>query len=141
MSDIEAIARDYLEAFNRRDWDRIRELFAPEYSYTGGDGQKREGPEAGLAVAQMWSAAFSDAKIDIRHIHTAEHVATVEFTGSGTHDGELMGIAPTGKRVSIPACTVLKIKDGKIKAEREYMDMAHMMQQLGVVGVPAAATA
>ena len=139
MSDAAAIAREYLESFNRRDWDRIRELFASGYSYTGSDGEKQQGPEAGLAVVQMWASAFSDAKIDIRQIHVAGDVATVEFQASGTQNGELMGIPATGRKVSMPVCTVLEIRDGKIYAEREYMDLAHMMQQLGVM--PAAAHA
>jgi ketosteroid isomerase-like protein len=34
---------------------------------------------------------------------------------------------------------VLEIRDGKIYAEREYMDMSHLMQQLGVAPAPATA--
>lgn len=139
MSDPASIAREYLESFNKRDWDKMRSLFADGYSYTGGDGEKQVGPDAGVAVAQMFSGAMSDAKIDIKSIHVAGSTAIVEFQGSGTHDGELMGIAATGKKVTMPVCMVVDIKDGKIAAEREYMDMAHMMQQLGVM--PAAATA
>ena len=139
MSDAAAIAREYLESFNRRDWDHIRDLFASGYSYTGSDGEKQQGPEAGLAVVQMWANAFSDAKADIRQIHVAGDVATVEFQASGTQNGELMGIPATGRKVSMPVCTVLEIRDGKITAEREYMDLAHMMQQLGVMPVSATA--
>ena len=139
MADPATIARDYLESWNRRDWNRWRELFHPKYSYTGSDGVRTEGPEAGMAVGQMFATAFPDGKIEIKGIHVAGDTATVEFVGRGTHKGDLMGIAPTGKTMEIPVCTILDIKDGKITAEREYMDMAHIMQQLGVM--PAAATA
>ncbi len=137
MSDPATIARDYLEAWNRRDFDRWRELFDPKYSYTGGDGVRQEGPEAGMAVGQMFAAAFPDGKLEIRHIHVAGDTAAVEFVASATHEGELMGIAPTGRKITMPVCTVLEIKDGKITAEREYMDMAHLMQQLGAMPAPA----
>ena len=139
MSDPATIARDYLESWNRRDWDRWRELFASQYSYTGGDGVRQDGPEAGMAIGQMFATAFPDAKIEIKHIHVVGDTAVVEFVGSGTHNGDLMGIAPTGRKMSIPVVTILEVRDGRIQAEREYMDMAHLMQQLGVV--PAAATA
>jgi steroid delta-isomerase-like uncharacterized protein len=137
MSDAATIAREYLESFNSRNWDKMRSLFAPGYSYTGPDAEKQQGPDAGLAVAQMWAAAFSDAKIDIRQVHVAGDVASVEFQASGTQDGELMGIPATGRKITMPVCTVLDIKDGKIQAEREYMDLMHMMQQLGVAPAPA----
>ena len=139
MSDAASIAREYLEGWNRRDWARWRELFHPQYTYTGGDGQLQKGPDAGLAVGQMFATAFPDGRIDVQNIHTAGNVAIVEFTGRGTHKGDLMGIAPTGRQITIPVCDILEIRDGKIIAEREYMDMLHLMQQLGVAPVPATA--
>ena len=137
MSNPASIAREYLEAFNRRDWDQFKGFFSSEYSYTGGDGEKLEGPEAGLAVGQMFATAMSDAKINIQRVHVAGDTAIVEFQASGTHDGDFMGIAATGRKVTMLVVTVLEIKDGKITAEREYMDMAHVMQQIGAMPEPA----
>jgi len=139
MSDAASIAREYSEAWNRRDWAKWRELLHPQYTYTGGDGQVQKGPEAGLAIGQMFASAFPDGKSDIQKITASGDTAIVEFIGSGTHTGDLMGIAPTGRQVTIPVCDILEIRDGKIIAEREYMDMLTMMQQLGVAPVPATA--
>ncbi|MDO8612964.1 MAG: ester cyclase [Dehalococcoidia bacterium] len=139
MSDAASIAREYNDAWNRRDWARYRELLHPEYTYTGGDGQAQKGQDAGLAVGQMFATAFPDGRIDVQSIHAAGNIATVEFIGRGTHKGDLMGIAPTGRQITIPVCDVIEVRDGKIITEREYMDMLHMMQQLGVA--PALATA
>ena len=139
MSDAASIAREYNDTWNRRDWARWRELVHPEYTYTGGDGQVRKGPEAGLAISQMFANAFPDGKIDIQKITATGDTAIVEFVGRGTHTGDLMGIAPTGRQVSIPVCEVYELRDGKIIAERQYMDMLVMMQQLGVAPVPATA--
>ena len=141
MSDPAAIARDYLESFNNRDWDKMRSLFHPQYSYTGGDGQKQQGPEAGVAIAQMFSGAMSDAKIKIDRIHASGDTAVTEFTGSGTQDGAFMGIPASGRKVSMPVCNVIEIRDGKIYAEREYMDAAHLFQQMGATAIPQPATA
>ncbi|MDO8614487.1 MAG: ester cyclase [Dehalococcoidia bacterium] len=139
MSDAASIARELIDAWNRRDFARYRQLLHSDYSYTGGDGQTQKGPEAGLAVAQMYATAFPDAKSDVQRIHAAGDVAIAEFIARGTHQGDLMGIAPTGRRVEVPICNVIEVRDGKVYAEREYFDVMHMMQQLGVV--PAAATA
>ena len=139
MSDVASIAREYSDAWNRRDWSRWRELFHPEYTYTGGDGQVQKGPEAGMAIGQMFATAFPDGRIDVQQISVAGDTAIVEFIGRGTHNGDLMGIAPTGRQLTIPVCDILEIRDGKIIAEREYMDMMHMMQQLGVAPAPATA--
>ena len=139
MSDAACIAREYNDAWNRRDWARYRELLHPEYTYTGGDGQAQKGQDVGLAVGQMFATAFPDGKIELKSVHATGDVAIVEFIGRGTHKGDLMGIAPTGRQVTVPVCDILEIRDGKIIAEREYMDMMHMMQQLGVAPAPATA--
>jgi len=139
VSNPESVAREYLESFNRRDWDGMRNVLAPGYSYTGGDGEKLEGPDAGIAVAQMFAGAMSDARLEIKKVHVAGDTAIVEFQGSGTHDGDFMGIAATGKKVSMPVCVIAEVRDGKIQAEREFMDMSHFFQQIGVM--PEMATA
>ena len=139
MADPASIARETFEAWNRRDWDTLRRMLHAGYSYTGGDGQRQDGPEAGLALYQMYAAAFPDGKISIKHIHTAGDTAIVEFSAAGTHQGDLMGIAPTGRKIEMLICNVIETRDGKVHAEREYFDMAHMMQQLGVAPAPVTA--
>src|SRR3990172_9418255 len=128
MPDPASIAREYLEAAPSRDFDKVRQLYHPQYTYTGGDGQRQEGAEAGIAVADMYTAAFPDVKLEIKQTHVTGDVVIIEFVAIGTHQGELMGIPPTGRKMSMPVCILLEIRDGKIYAEREYMDMAHMMQ-------------
>jgi steroid delta-isomerase-like uncharacterized protein len=135
------IARASTDAWNKRDFGAMRELHHPEYSYMGGDGQEQKGSDAGMAVAQMFASAFPDGRIDIVSIKEAGDTAIVEFVGRGTHEGELMGIAPTGKTLALPVCLVLEVRDGKIYREREYMDIMTMMTQLGVMPTPAAAHA
>ena len=139
MSDATSIARDYLDAWNRRDWARYRDVLHPEYTYTGGDGQTQKGQDVGLAVGQMFATAFPDGRIDVQSVHATGNVAIAEFTGRGTHTGDLMGIAATGRQMSIPVCNIIEVRDGKLYAEREYMDMMHLMQQIGVAPAPATA--
>lgn len=137
MPDIAAIAREYTDAWNRRDWGRFRQMMHLDYSYTGADGQTMIGADAGVAVGQMFATAFPDGRIDVERIHTAGNVAVVEFVGRGTHRGEFLGISPTNRPMTIPVCNVLEIRDGKIHTEREYMDMLSVVQQLGVAPTPA----
>ena len=54
-------------------------------------------------------------------------------TFEGTHEGEIMGIKPTGKHIIVDDCTVFHIKDGKIVSEKGYMDALGFLQQLGVI--------
>jgi steroid delta-isomerase-like uncharacterized protein len=123
--------------WNERDFDAMRALFHPEYTYTGGDGKEiRGGPDAGLGIAKMFAGAFPDAVLEVKKVYTQGDTAIAEMIGRGTHNGALMGIPPTGRRVEINICNVMELRDGKIYREREYMDMLTMMVQMGVVPAP-----
>lgn len=132
MNDAGRMMRRYIDAVTRRDFAAIRQLLHPQYSYTGGNGRRQEGAEAAVAMAQTYTAAFPDLHFDIQAGHdVGDSVAVTEFIIHATHQGELMGIAPTGRSVTIPVCNVIEVRDGKIYAEREYFDFAHVLQQLG----------
>ncbi len=132
------IARASMDAWNRRDFAAMRGLMHRDYSYTGGDGQEQKGQDAGIAVAEMFATAFPDGRIDIVRVTETADTAIAEFVGRGTHRGDLMGIAPTGKTIAIPVCDVMEIRDGKIYREREYIDFMTLMVQLGVAPAPVA---
>jgi predicted ester cyclase len=51
----------------------------------------------------------------------------------GTHKGDLMGIAPTGKEVTLPFIIVYQITDGKIVGHTMAIDQMSLMKQLGVM--------
>lgn len=133
------IHKEIVGAWNDRNFDKLRTLLHSEYTYTGGDGREiTGGPEAGIAVAQMYATAFPDAVLEIKRVFAQGNTAIAEMHARGTHKGELMGIAPTGRHVEIDICNVVETRDGKAYREREYMDMLAIMNQLGVVRLPGA---
>ena len=54
----------------------------------------------------------------------------------GTHSGVFFGIPATGKLVNIDGTTLVKMKDGKIAEEQDFMDNMLFMQQLGILSSP-----
>ena len=63
------------------------------------------------------------------------------WTGRGTHQGELQGIPPTGKRVEVPGSVFYRIVGGKIVEFRGLFNMMSLMQQLGMIPAPQQAEA
>ncbi|KAI8464343.1 MAG: hypothetical protein J3K34DRAFT_440869 [Monoraphidium minutum] len=63
-----------------------------------------------------------------------------EFTHSVAMDWMLPGLAPTGRRVSVPFIVVVDFEGDKLKAERIYWDQATVLKQLGLLpeGLPVA---
>lgn len=122
-----------LRAWKARDWDAIREILDPEYVYTGPDGTPVAGVDAGLAAG--WSSfadSFPDGDYEITGVYVDRDSVVTEFRFSGTHTGDFEGISPTGNRVEIEFCNVMHLRDGKVIAERDYLDTHGLMEQLGV---------
>lgn len=118
----------------------MRAVMDPDYTYIGGDGEvRRGGPDVGVAVSQGFITAMSDAHISADRTFLSGSTVILECTGTGTHDGHFGDHPPTGNRVSMPVCIVLEFKEGKITAEREYLDMAHLLRQMGAMPAPAKA--
>lgn len=78
-------------------------------------------------------AAFPDGRWTIEDQVAEGDKVVTRFSFTGTHQGEFMGIAPTGKRVTTSGMVIDRIVEGKIVEEREEWDALGMMQQLGAV--------
>ncbi|MCL5745022.1 MAG: ester cyclase [Acidobacteria bacterium] len=127
------IHNEIAKAWNARDFNQLRNLYHPEYTYTGGDGKEMTGgPEAGLNVMKMYASAFPDGVLEVKRVFTQGDTAIAELTGRGTQTGEFMGVPPTHRRVEVRICNVIELRDGKAYREREYMDMLSIMTQLGI---------
>lgn len=132
MMTAKEIHRAVAAAWNSRDFEGMRALMHPEYTYMGGDGKEHAGPAAGIAIAQMYAGAFGDGRLDVLRVYVDGDTAVAEMRASGTHTGDLMGAPPTHKRMETLICNVMEVRDGKIYREREYLDSANLMAQLGL---------
>jgi predicted ester cyclase len=120
------------DAIQARDFDTLRGLFDSRSAHISGDGIEKRGPDPVVNEVTMFTTAFPDLTITIRRQHVAaDTVSVIEYTFSGTHDGELEGLAPTGRKVSVVACSVLEADGDTIKREADYFDTSALMAQLG----------
>jgi len=58
---------------------------------------------------------------------------------TGTHQGEFMGVPPTGRSVEVNAIDILRIRNGQFVEHWGVMDAMTMMQQLGALPAPTSA--
>ena len=131
-----AIARRvFEEGWNQGKLDVIDEIVTSDYLL--GDPSMPEdirGPDGFKQFITMYRAAFPDIHFTIEdQIAEADKVVT-RWTGTGTHQGELMGIAPTGIRgPGVTGVTIDRMAGGKAVESWNAWDVLGMLQQLGVV--------
>ena len=77
--------------------------------------------------------AFPDLHIRVEDLIAEGDKIVGRVTLTGTHQGELMGIPATGKKVSFSEILIIRISNGKAVEQWEVADTMSMMQQLGVI--------
>jgi steroid delta-isomerase-like uncharacterized protein len=128
-------SRWYEEVFNAGNVALIDELFAPDF-VDHDPSNPLPGLEGVRQLVGMYRGAFPDLHLTIEdEITEGDRIAT-RFTGRGTHRGLLMGIPPTGKRVTITAIDILRFENGRIAEHWGNQDLLGMMRQLGVIPAP-----
>ena len=134
MATPETIHKTMIDAWNRRDFEMMRDLLHAQYTYTGGDGKELTGgPDAGVAVAKAYAAALPDGRAEVHSTYVQGNTAICEFRVRGTHQGELMGVSATDKPVDVTVCNIIELRDGKVYREREYVDGAAILTQIGAL--------
>jgi steroid delta-isomerase-like uncharacterized protein len=130
-----ALVRRYAEELlNQKNLDLFDEIFAPDFVQYGADPDQVSGVEDLKQFFVMLRSGFPDFQVTIEDLFAAEEDKVVlRFTFRGTHQGEFMGIGPTGNRVTMPGIDIFRIADGKIVELWNQEDVLGMMQQLGAI--------
>ena len=93
-----------------------------------------EGREGMRTAAEMFRKAFPDWHSDVRHLIAEGDLVSEHFTARGTHQGSVMGEAPTGGEVRLHGMQIFRIADGKIVERWGVLDQLGLLQQLGLAG-------
>jgi steroid delta-isomerase-like uncharacterized protein len=127
------IRRFYDEVVNAGRLELVDELAAPDLidheelpGFAGG----REGVKQFFATMRT---AFPDLRMDVQDIIAEGDKVVARATIRGTHQGEFMGIVPTGKAISVSGIDIVRFSGGKVAEHWGVTDGAAMMQQLGAV--------
>lgn len=81
----------------------------------------------------MYRSAFPDMHITIEDQIAEGDKVVSRWTARGTHQGELMGIPPTGKQATVTGINIERFANGKFVEEWSNFDALGLLQQLGVV--------
>lgn len=131
---LKAAAQNFIEkGLNQKDLSAFEAYFSPELT----DHALPPGLPSGLEGRKMFAsalvAAFPDLHVEVEDLVTDGGKVVTRYSVRGTHKGELMGIPPTGRQVSIGGIAIDRFENGRSIEHWEYYDQMGMMQQLGVI--------
>jgi steroid delta-isomerase-like uncharacterized protein len=121
-------------AWNAHDAEAVAAVFAEDavLREAGRDGEIR-GRAAIRDRALTLLRGFSDFRLERLALVVDGDAHADRWLMTGTHDGELFGIAPTGRRVRVEGATFTRLgADGLVVEDVHFTDMAGLLAQLGL---------
>jgi steroid delta-isomerase-like uncharacterized protein len=130
------VVRRFFEAFDAGDLDGAAAVFAPNAVVHNSGAPDPLNLEGFRQLGRVFLTAFPGGKHTIEDMIVAEDKVVTRVIYRGVHTGDLMGLPPTGKQVTVPAMTIDCLANGKIVETWRLFDQLAMMQQLGVIPAP-----
>ena len=131
-----ALIRSFIAAADRLDFDEATKCLSPDITVHLGGMQGPLDLAAFFEFGQAWHSAFPDEQTTFEDQIAENDKVVSRMTSRATHTGELQGIPPTGKRITVTGIWIDRVADGKIEERWGQVDMLGVMQQLGVVPQP-----
>ena len=130
MSPRELIERLHTELFSSGDLATIDRFFAPDVV----SHDMPPGFPQGIEGVRLFFSAFRegmpDVQVRIDEIVVEDDRAAVATMIEGTHTGTLMGVEPTGRRISVRGIDMVRVADGRIVEHRGLTDTVGLLRQL-----------
>jgi steroid delta-isomerase-like uncharacterized protein len=128
--------RSFEEVWNLGNLDTIDVLYTADQVSHGLGIDVPAGTQGLRQFISIYRTAYPDTHFTIEDQIAEGDKVTTRWTAVGTHRGDLMGIAPTGKRVTVTGITINRIENGKIVETWNNFDALGQLQQLGVIPPP-----
>ncbi|MFI5843088.1 ester cyclase [Catenuloplanes sp. NPDC051500] len=126
----EALVRRFYGAMSSGDTDDAADYLADDWQ----DIPLPPGTPAGIdgfrGTVAFLRSAFADLRVEIEDVIVSGDRVAVRVLASGTHKGEILGIAPTGRTVAFRAFDFHRIANGKIESSWHLEDFFSLRLQL-----------
>ena len=128
------LERFYDAAFNHPNLTEAQDLIAPEYIDHNPIAPKSVSGIQGLKyTSKLLRTGFPDLNISIEDLIVGRNRIVARIRMQGTHQGEFMGLKPTGKQIDITAIEIYGMVGEKISERWGSLDGIALFQQLGVI--------
>ncbi len=122
----ELVKRFYAEAINERDLGAVERLLSEDFTHNG----ERRGRAGQRQAVEGFLAGFSDLRNEIRLILAEDDLVAAHQRWHGTHDGDFLGHAASGRSVEFTSTAVLRLADGLIVEAWDEVDLFGLTAQL-----------
>jgi steroid delta-isomerase-like uncharacterized protein len=130
------IRRFYDEGWTKNNLDVYDELVVDDFTDHQAMPGLPPGREGFKALNVMFRSAFPDLRVDVDNVVAEDDKVGCRWRSTGTHEGELFGIPPTGNKVDVTATVFYRVENGRLAEGWIARDDVGLMRQLGVIPSP-----
>lgn len=133
--DTKAVVRRFFDAWNDGDVEEIKEVVA-------GDAEHHDprdppdlppGPDGEQQLLELYRSAAPDVTLEVDEMLAEGNMVATRWTVTGTHEGEFLGVEPTGNDIEIVGFQMDQIKGSQIVEKWVLFDALGLLQQLDAV--------
>jgi len=128
---VAVVDRVRAEIYNSGNFDVMPEIFAEGYLHGSANGPDATGIAEGARRIGDFVTALPDLEWTFDEVIAEGDRVAARWTIRGTHDGDLLGFAPTGKPVEFTGISFFTIHCGKVVEFQTEMDAAGLLEQVG----------
>jgi steroid delta-isomerase-like uncharacterized protein len=132
------IRRYYFEMWNPWDFSAADHILAEDIIFRGSLGTETVGREAFRGYMRQVQSAFPDFHNNIESIIAEDENVVARLTYSGTHRGEIFGIAPANKSIRYAGAAFFRISGSQVAEGWVLGDILTLLRQLGAKQLPYA---
>jgi predicted ester cyclase len=125
-----AAVRRCFENASRGNFDALDQFVSPDYVLHP---EEVRGIDGLTELVAGYRRALADLRVTIEHQFAEGDYVATRSTITGRHEGELMGVPPTGREVSFGNLTISRCRAGKIEEEWELADVVSLLRQVGAL--------
>lgn len=128
------LARESIEAWSAHDPNRLAKIVDEKFVAESDTLPANiDGPQELAQFMSVYVTAFPDLHFEIQQQLADGDFVVTRWVATGTHQGVLMGIPPTGRQAVTHGCTVSQFRGGKGVHDWIYWDSGNLLRQLGVL--------
>jgi steroid delta-isomerase-like uncharacterized protein len=121
------------EAVGNGDLDALDNLYATDFTDHNPFPDQAPGIEGLKQKVAAINAALPDQEVSVDFLVSEDDTVVDHWTATGTHQGEFMGIPPTGSPVAVTGISIYRFKGGKVAEEWTEFDGIGMLAQMGAL--------
>ncbi len=132
-----AATKKFGKAVNSGKFYEFNDLMTPDVEDHDPAPDQGDGPKGLIDFFSTFRKAFPDLEVAVDHMVADDENVAIAYTIIGTHEGDFLGIAPTGEKIKARGVQIARFEDGRIAERWGSSDELGILKQIGVAPVPA----